>query len=145
MATDAEMRKELFGVLMMTVDQYMRTTENFSEATLKRVITNRAAELRLSRDTKQVRRLLREVIVEVIERVNAVLSLGMEASDSQPMKRPKDMTREELMALPVLSVFEAGVVDGVEGDDIMGFRDDDGIYWSLDLGKDGWYRHSSPV
>lgn len=81
MASDAEVKKELFGILLMSADQYIRSTERFTVETLQRVLTNRAAELRVSRDTKQVRRLIPEVLPEVVARIEQVFAMGMEAGD----------------------------------------------------------------
>lgn len=57
-------------------------------------------------------------------------------------KLPKEMTREELAALPVRSPSEEGLEDeGPSGEDIVDFVDDEGVVWLLSEGRDGWYRH----
>ena len=55
-------------------------------------------------------------------------------------KRPKDMTQDELEALPAMSDIEAGIGGGLIGEDIIGFEDRSGRYWRLKFGKNGWYR-----
>ncbi len=54
--------------------------------------------------------------------------------------RPKDMSQDELEALPAMSDMEAGLGAGVQGDDIIWFHDREGWRWRLQLGKNGWYK-----
>jgi hypothetical protein len=57
-------------------------------------------------------------------------------------KLPKEMTREELAALPIRSPSEEGFEDeGPSGEDIVDFVDDEGVVWLLSEGRNGWYRH----
>lgn len=65
---------------------------------------------------------------------------GIFAKSAREAKRPKDMTLEELEALPEMSNMEAGIGAGIEGDDILGFTDSNNWYWPLHLGKNGWYK-----
>ena len=86
------------------------------------------------------------------------------------MKRPKDMTQDELEALPsgpyarvftpyTAEDYEKGAVgrgrekyelrpirmSAYEGDDIIGFRDKSGRAWSFGQFADGtWYKEPSP-
>lgn len=80
------------------------------------------------------------------------------------MKRPKDMSREELDALPagpmrcreefdpetgitrVIPIMEKGGVARIEKDDIAFYRDGSGSVWSFGQFPDGsWYRRVSGV